>query len=419
MMDIASQRALILHEQGRYEEAERELRQSLSTDADNAWAHAMLAMCLSQRSQLKEATAEAQRAVGLAPSIPFPHYVLAKVFADRDRDAEARESIKQALALDPYNPTFYAMLSRIELSDRHWQPALDAAENGLAIDADHIGCVNLRAMALVHLGRKEEAAAAISGTLARDPHNAVSHANQGWTLLHQGLHKPALEHFREALRIDPNSEWARQGMVEALKARHLAYRLMLRYFLFMSRLTGRAQWGIVIVAYIGFRLIGAAAAQSPLIGAIALPLLVAYIAFAYLTYIATPLSNLLLCLSKFGRMALSREQRTAALCVGAMLGGAAACAIYGLVTRNTLSLFAAVGFLGVAPPLASIFKCPKGWPRWVMAAYTAALVIIGVIALILIPNKDADATNCIQAFLLGVVLQGWVVNALISVRIRR
>ena len=65
MMDIASQCALILHEQGRYEEAERELRQSLSTDADNASANAMLAMCLSQRSQLKEATAEAQRAVGL------------------------------------------------------------------------------------------------------------------------------------------------------------------------------------------------------------------------------------------------------------------------------------------------------------------------------------------------------------------
>ena len=118
-------------------------------------------------------------------------------------------------------------------------------------------------------------------------------------------------------------------------------------------------------------------------------------------------------------MALSREQRTAAFCVGAMLGGAAACAICGLVARNTLWLFAAVGFLGIAPPLASIFKCPKGWPRWVMAAYTTGLAIIGVIALILIPNKDADATNWIQAFLLGVVLQGWVVNALISVRIRR
>ncbi len=64
--------------------------------------------------------------------------------------------------------------------------------------------------------------------------------------MHQGDHKQALEHFREALRLKPDMEWARNGMVEALKARYFLYRLMLRYYLWMSRFTRRGQWGMII-----------------------------------------------------------------------------------------------------------------------------------------------------------------------------
>ena len=42
-------------------------------------------------------------------------------------------------------------------------------------------------------------------------------------------------------------DWARQGILEALKARHLLYRLMLWYFLWMAKLSEKAQWAVVIV----------------------------------------------------------------------------------------------------------------------------------------------------------------------------
>ena len=96
-------------------------------------------------------------------------------------------------------------------------------------------------MALVQLGRKDEAQQTLGSALANDPENALTHANQGWALLHRGDHAKALEHFREALRIDPELDWARAGIVEALKARHLIYRVMLRFFLWMGRQSqGRA-----------------------------------------------------------------------------------------------------------------------------------------------------------------------------------
>ena len=67
----------------------------------------------------------------------------------------------------------------------------------------------------------------------------------GWTLLHDGDPRKAMGHFREALRLDPGMEWARAGIVEAMKARSLIYRIFLSYFLFMNRLSGNAQWATV------------------------------------------------------------------------------------------------------------------------------------------------------------------------------
>ena len=91
-------------------------------------------------------------------------------------------------------------------------------------------------MALTHLGRRGEAGTAIDTALARDPKNALTHANRGWTLLHGGDHARALEHFREALRLDPELAWARRGIVETLSARGPVIRLLLRYFLWMQRI---------------------------------------------------------------------------------------------------------------------------------------------------------------------------------------
>ena len=105
----------------------------------------------------------------------------------------------------PHDADFFALLGNIQFAQRDWPAALDAAEKGLDFDAEHVGCNNLRAMALTKLGRTAEAGATLASTLARDPEDPSSHANQGWNLLHEGEPAKALEHFREALRRDPSS----------------------------------------------------------------------------------------------------------------------------------------------------------------------------------------------------------------------
>jgi tetratricopeptide (TPR) repeat protein len=376
-MGVNLQRALLLFEQSRYDLAEKELRQELAADPHHPHAHALLALCLAEREEFKEATEEAQLAIAHAPDYPFAHYAHASILHDRNRYDEALVSAKEAVRLDPGEAMYYGMLAAILMSLRRWPESLEAAEQGLRLNPEHAGCTNLRAIALVKLGRRAEAGATIDSALAKDPENAVTHANQGWTLLHANQPQKAMEHFKEALRIDPTMEWAREGIVEALKARYFIYGLMLRYFLWMSRLSKKMGMAVILGGYIGYRVLLEVANKNPALAPWIWPILGVYIGFVLLSWIAIPLFNLVLRLNKFGRLALSEEQTYASNWVGS--GILLALMVVGawLASGHFLLKLAALISCTLVFPLSATFLCPKGWPRLVMGGYTAVLYLIG------------------------------------------
>ncbi len=413
-------RAVVLIQQSRHDLAEQELRLALGAEPENARAHALLALCLAKREQFQDATEEARQAIGLAPDQPFCHYVMASILHDRRRFDEAEEAITEAIRLYPEDADYWSVLAGIRLAQRRWPAALEAAQTGLTHDPEHVGCNNLRAMALVKLGRKAEAGATIDAALARDPEDAFSHANKGWTLLEQRDTTKALEHFREALRLDPELEYARAGIVEALKARHLIYALMLRYFLWMAKLNRKAQWAIIIGGYITYRILGNLAGQNPLLAPWLWPVLGLYIAFAIMTWVAYPLFNLLLRLNRFGRLALSQEQIVAANWVGSFLLGALICAGAYFVTGNAYVAWVGVVFGFLTLPLSAVFKCDPGWPRRAMAGITLLLGLIGcMVAVFDVLGMDDAMVLMINTFGIGVLLSLIGGNVLGSVTRRR
>jgi tetratricopeptide (TPR) repeat protein len=416
------ERAVLLLEQNRTELAEQELRQALAHDPDDAQAHAFLAHCLTERKALEEATAEARQAIHLAPDSPFAHFVHAQVLWDRNRPDEALLAAREAIRLDPAEADYCAREAGLLCDLKRWNEAVAAAERGLALNAEHIACANLRAMALVKLGRRSEAGEALASALAKNPDNAVTHANQGWALLEAGDPKPALQHFQEALRLDPENEWARQGVVEALKARHLIYAVVLRYFLFMSRLSSGAQWGIIVGGYFANRLLGAAAASHPTLRPWVLPFRIAYLAFVVLTWTAHPLFNLLLRLNRYGRLALTREQIVASNWIGACVGLALLSLLGALAMgwNATLGLGALVCG-GLVIPMAGTFNSHAGWPRRAMAGYTGVMAGVGLGAVALRfsgVEDDGLGSTLILIFLLGMIGSSWVANFLMSRRPR-
>ena len=425
------QRGLLLYQQARPALAEAEFRQALGEQPDDAHAHAMLALCLAQGEKFAEATTEAQTAVHLQPDFPFAHYALAHVMFDRRHYPEAQAAIEEAIRLDPSDADYFSTLGAIHLQESRWKEALAAADQGLQFDAQHIGCTNLRAVALVKLGRRAEAGLSIDAALARNPESAPTHANQGWTLLEKGDPKKALEHFREALRLDPENQWARQGIVEALKARNLVYAVMLKYFLWMSHFNRRGQWAIVLGGYFGNNLLGVVARSNPAMAPWILPIQLLYACFALMTWMAVPLFNLLLRVNRFGRLVLTREQTVASnwfgLCLLGALVGLAFCCCQGF---EYPWLMVAMVFGCLLCPVAGTFLCPAGWPRTVMAVLTNGLLVLGLGAIyfalpMVKPILPDFAPNLVFArvlfflCLLGSLGSTWVVNILRSQRRRR
>jgi tetratricopeptide (TPR) repeat protein len=431
-MNAHLERGLLLYQQSRHELAEAELRQAISLEPHDSLGHALLALCLSQREQFQDATAEAQQAIHLQPDSSFAHYAHAHVLNDRNRPDEALPAIEEAIRLDSVDADYFALLAAIHFKERRWPKVLSAAEQGLQFDPEHLGCTNLRAMAMVKLGRRAEAGATIDAALAKNPESAVTHANQGWTLLEKGEPKQALEHFRESLRLDPENEWARQGIVEALKARNVIYAVMLKYFLFMSRFSARGQWAIILGGYFGNRLLGALADSNPSLAPWLLPVRILYVCFALMTWMASPFFNLLLRMNRFGRLVLSREQTVASNWFGACL----LCALISvsgwlaigppIVWQTAAMVF---GFLLL--PVAGVFLCPTGGPRVLMAVVAIGIAGLGLGSVAAFAVAAAQPTaaegraiastagDLFTFSLIGAVASSWLANILRSQRRKR
>ena len=383
------------------------------------YAHSLLGLCLMRQDKLPEAQQETEQAIVLAPDEGFPHYCRSTVLSHRRKYTEAEASAREAVRLDPANPDFQAQLGVTLFHQKNWQAALDACEDGLQYDAEHPGCTNLRSMALTKLGRQEESIRTADQSLAQDPDDEMAHANKGWALLHEGKPRPALDHFREALRLDPNYEYAQHGIVEALKARNPIYRWMLAYFLWMARLSDRARWGVIVGGYIGYRVLGGVSKTNPELAPWILPVQILYLIFVLLTWFAYPFFNLMLRLNKFGRHALSRDARVGSnwfgLCVLLVIGGIVLAIATGIESFFFLALFGG----GMAMPLTALFQCDEGWPRTMMTRFTLAMAAVGIAAFACHTAELEIGETFATLFLFGFIASPWVANYLATAEPQR
>jgi tetratricopeptide (TPR) repeat protein len=421
-MNEAYHRGIMFFGQNQFARALAEFRRGLAEDPDDAMSHAHLALCLVKGGQNDEALHEADEAVRLEPDDAFAHYTRGHVLNHLDRYKEAEAAAIEATRLEPEDADYRCLLASVAMGRRRWAEALEAADLGLALDPEHLGCVNLRAMALVQLGRNDEATQTLGSALADDPEDALSHANQGWALLHQGDHARALEHFRESLRLDPESEWARAGIIESLKARHLIYRIMLRFFLWIGRQGQVAQWAVILGFIFGRKLLAEIADSAPALKPFITPILALGFGFLLLTWIASPLFNFLLQFNRFGRLALTREEKVAANVIGVCFSLAVGSFVVYSATGALPAEFAMILFGFLLLPLTVTFGQPRGNPRRLMAVYSVALVLLCVPLcglLILGPASPfggpAQALQLYQCFLYGAIFSTWI-PALLGLR---
>ncbi|MBP7140873.1 MAG: tetratricopeptide repeat protein [Opitutaceae bacterium] len=402
-MSVHLTRAEVLLAQSRPADAERETRVALAEDPGNATAHVILALCCVHQNRTEEGLREARTAVSLAPAEPMPHRILSFVLHRMGRQTEALASIREALRMDPHDAEAHVLQSAVQFSLRNWKLALQSAEDALAIDAEHVEAANFRAMALTQLGRKQEAAETVDFALSREPDNALSHANQGWNCLHQNDPRRAQVHFREALRLNPGLDYARQGMLEALKARNPVYRLMLAYYLWIGRQSGWLQAAFIIGIFFGGRIIGSLSESFPDLQWLFTPLLALFFLFIYLSWTSQPLFNLMLRLDRFGRHVLSPDQRLGSTLFGIVLAALIATTAAWLISDSDTAGFGAVTLAVLSLCVAATWL-HRARVRLILGAATAGLAVLGAAATLMIHNGQPMAGSAQQAFFFAFIL---------------
>ncbi len=219
--------------------------------------------------------------------------------------------------------------------------------------------------------------------MARDPDNSLSHSALGWTLVNNGKYQEAQVAFREALRLDPSDEMARQGLMTAMNNRSFVFRLVHKFYVAMSRLNSKAAFGLIFGAWLLMQVLGSVAGRVPMLAPLIFPILIFYVLFVILTWIATPLFNTVLRFHPFGQHLLNRTERWASNLIAPCLGLAIFALVIGWWTDGLLlGVYGGGYWIGAAVLVAASFAMPTSERRLIVAAagiLVACLPIYGVV----------------------------------------
>jgi tetratricopeptide (TPR) repeat protein len=412
-MELLLERAQQLVQLQRYKEAEKDLRLLLTQQPENPDALALLAICQAEQGQLPEAMKTIQNAIGKSPDNDHLLYLHSLFLFRSNKLKESERVIQNAISLHPRSADYFGLLAAIKISQKEFSQGLDYANQGLEIDPDNLQCLNTRSNALFKLNRKDEAYSTIQEALNQDPENELTHTNLGWGLLERGDHKKALSHFREALKINPNYEYAKAGLIEGLKARYLFYRLFLKYAFFISNLKGKYQWALLIGLYVGIRIIDNVANKNPDLAMWLKPIVYLYIAFALSTWIIVPLSNLFLRLNVYGKFALSKDEiRSSNFVAIGFFVGLAALLIY-LFVRTDAYLLLGIFGITMMIPLSSMLKPEGSKSKKILVAYTIGLLILGIVGTAIEFSNPGHGGGVFQIYAIGILAYSWVANAMV------
>ncbi|WEK34451.1 MAG: tetratricopeptide repeat protein [Candidatus Pseudobacter hemicellulosilyticus] len=379
-------RAHLLLEQGRPRDAEKQLADALQQDPENDQAIGLLARCKYDLRQFQEGIRLAQQAVRLSPMVSYYFYLLAFGYFQTDNYPAARQSLGKAIELNPHAADYFGLWSLVLLEEKNFSAALEKANEGLAVDAQNITCLNARATALNKLRRVEDAIETMATALERDPENAYTHSSIGWNLLEKGRHREAATHFRESLRLEPMMEGSRAGLKQSLKSKIAPYRWLLQYSFWINNKGKNARWMIPLGVYVGvqaiYRATDKAGSNWSALGAVVIGL---YILLAATTWIINPVANFFLLFHKDGKYALTSSERWSALLTMSALAGGLIIALSGLLAGEAGFPWLISGILlfSLAIPLGQLefplLSRARHWTQWL----SRGVLLAGLLAIVL------------------------------------
>jgi tetratricopeptide (TPR) repeat protein len=190
--------ALVHHQAGRLDEAEKLYKQALALQPGDADALHYLGVVAHQRGDHDKAVEQILRAVQAQPGSSQMHCNLAEAQRAAGKPAEAEASARAALALRADYPEAWLNLAAALFQRRRFAESETAARTALARRPDFPAAALALADALREQGRIQDAEAAYRRVLAAVPDHGAALSNFGLMLAQAGRMEEGLEFSRRA-----------------------------------------------------------------------------------------------------------------------------------------------------------------------------------------------------------------------------
>jgi len=175
-------RAALLIQEGRLEEAKEHLNNVLEIDANDAEAHNNLGFVLEQEGNLEGAASHYHVAMRLKPNYPEPYMNMGNLFARHERFSDAVRMYRKASHLDSSNPAVFNNLG----------------------------------FSLSQMGLTDQAIKAYSEAIRLSPRFAEAHANLGNVLMSSNRFGEAAKALKTAVELNPGLTEAHNSLAVAL-----------------------------------------------------------------------------------------------------------------------------------------------------------------------------------------------------------
>lgn len=403
----ALERALALCDLGRLEDAEDALREALREEPDDPLAHGILARILVELERPEEALEPASATIALAPDLSLGYVARAQALLGLRRFDEAERSAYEAIRLDPEDSEPRVLLAAAFLGRGRWDDAIGAVADALALEPESETALGLQAFALAMSESGSDWQEAADKTLAAAPDSAVAHALSGQAHLVRGGEREAAERFREALRLDPQSELAQMGLADAMKASHPLFKPFFRFFLWQERLPRRGRIALTIGPLLVLKALRPAADHNPFV----IALIALWFLFFALTWMSVPVANLALRASPIGRAVLPADERRSSTAFLAFVVAALVAVVLTLAVSIGFAMTAfACGLLAFAVGSAHSIRDTRRRIVYVGAIAAGAAAFIGGALISVRVGSDSLGAIIIVVALFSAVALIWTVR---------
>lgn len=235
MIDNYIERSRLLIRQGRYQQAEEEIRNALAIDPEDVEAITLFAYSQFYQGRLQAAIDWATKAAGRIEGYYWPYYIIAESNRRLNRDKKAMEAVRAGLAADPHAACFYGVKSLIQFENAQRKAAIKTVNEGLQLNPLEPQLLKLKTLHLYRHSKTDEAIATLHTLLKEEPNMFEVHGLKGWLALEKNQFDLAETAFRESLRLNPLSATGHKGLVLALAGRKWWLRSVLRFECWLHR----------------------------------------------------------------------------------------------------------------------------------------------------------------------------------------